>query len=480
MVMRRRWAAMVVWCAAMVIYVVAIAGRTSFGVAGLDAIDRFGITSGVLSLFTVVQVGVYAAAQIPVGILLDKYGSRKVMVVGAIIMALGQVGLAFTTTLPLALAVRALIGLGDATAVTAVLRIIPAWFEPRRVPLLTQLTGMFGQLGQVISSLPFAYVLAHFGWTPAFLGLALLGVFAAIVGVSFIRDTPRSWKFTNIEEDDENLARHLSAALIDADAPSVKETLREPGAWLGFWTHWSMNFPQTTFLLLWGVPFLQIHNGYSAAQASATLLICTVAGIVFGPFVGQLIANHPLRRSWIVYGSAAFTIASFAIVLLWPAPSPDWTIWMLLIALGLSGCASNVGFDFARTWVHPDRLGTANGLVNMGGFLASLIAVAMIGITLDISSGGAAISSGGAALTPGDFKIAMATPVILLILGLVNVEILKNITRKMYREQGIIVPPIREVVRRYQRVWDDRRVTRAKERASHRERKHKDEPADNE
>ncbi|MCP6440354.1 hypothetical protein NL474_28335, partial [Klebsiella pneumoniae] len=62
--------AFLVWGAGLAAYIVAVTGRTSLGVAGLEAIDRFGISASTLSLFSVVQLAVYAAAQVPVGIVL--------------------------------------------------------------------------------------------------------------------------------------------------------------------------------------------------------------------------------------------------------------------------------------------------------------------------------------------------------------------------------------------------------------------------
>lgn len=80
-----------IWVAAMAVYLVAITGRTSFGVAGLDAIERFDVDAGRIAVFTSVQLGVYALAQIPTGILIDKFGPRLLLVVGAVIMGIGQV-----------------------------------------------------------------------------------------------------------------------------------------------------------------------------------------------------------------------------------------------------------------------------------------------------------------------------------------------------------------------------------------------------
>ena len=79
--------ALVVWVAALLTYVVAIVGRTSLGVAGVEALDRFHINASQLAVFTAVQVGVYALAQIPTGIIIDRIGPKKTMVAGALIMA---------------------------------------------------------------------------------------------------------------------------------------------------------------------------------------------------------------------------------------------------------------------------------------------------------------------------------------------------------------------------------------------------------
>ena len=89
--------ALSVWVAAVLVYIVAITGRTSFGVAGLEAIDRFEVDASRIAVFTSVQLGIYSLAQIPTGMLIDKFGPRRLLVIGSIIMGLGQVLLGFTS-----------------------------------------------------------------------------------------------------------------------------------------------------------------------------------------------------------------------------------------------------------------------------------------------------------------------------------------------------------------------------------------------
>ena len=167
------------WFGAVAVYVVAILGRTSFGVAGVEAIDRFGIDASRIAVFTAVQVGVYSLAQIPTGVLIDRQGPRFMLIVGALVMAVGQILLGFTSSYPVALAARVLIGAGDATAFLAVMRILPSWFPPRKTPLFTQLSTAIGQMGQFLSAVPFLALLHAKGWQVAFVSLGAVGVLVA-------------------------------------------------------------------------------------------------------------------------------------------------------------------------------------------------------------------------------------------------------------------------------------------------------------
>ncbi len=153
----------IVWATGLLAYIVAVLDRTTLGVSGLDAADRFSASPSLLSTFVVLQVIVYAGAQVPAGLLLDRFGSKALILAGAALMASGQLVLAFTESMPTAVAARAVVGLGDALTFISVLRLVPHWFTPRQVPLVTQLTGICGQLGQVLSAVPFLAVLVGFG-----------------------------------------------------------------------------------------------------------------------------------------------------------------------------------------------------------------------------------------------------------------------------------------------------------------------------
>lgn len=124
------------------------------------------------------------------GLLIDRYGPRKALLAGALLMATGQVVLALSTSLPLAVGARVLIGAGDATGFLSVMRLIPAWFPLRRAPLFAQLSGALGQVGQFVSAVPFLALLNAHGWETAFVTLGAVGIIIALAASLVIADDP--------------------------------------------------------------------------------------------------------------------------------------------------------------------------------------------------------------------------------------------------------------------------------------------------
>ena len=160
------------WAVGLLVYALAVFHRSSLGVAGLVAADRFGISASQLATFTMLQLLVYAGMQVPVGLLCDRFGSRSVLLVGTTLIALAQAAFAFSHSYVTALVARGFVGVGDAMTFVCVLRLVSSWFPSRRIPLVTQLTGTFGQLGAVMAAIPMTWALAHLGWTRAYLTAA--------------------------------------------------------------------------------------------------------------------------------------------------------------------------------------------------------------------------------------------------------------------------------------------------------------------
>jgi sugar phosphate permease len=397
---RRAWA---VWGAAVGVYVLAVFHRTSLGVAGIEAAERFGISSAQLSTFTILQVLVYAAMQLPVGALLDRFGSKVMLGVGLTLLTVAQLAFAFVHTYSAALVCRVLLGTGDAMVFISVLRLAALWFTGRRAPMVTQLTGLVGQLGALLAAGPLAFALTHFGWSPSYAVAASFGIVSGILLVVLVRDSPYA-----DEHRDELRLRALGRTL--------RQAWLVPGTRLGLWSHFTSQFAANMFTMLWGYPFLVAGQGLSPFVASMLLMLMTATMMVSGPLIGSLTARYPFSRSTLVLLIVGAAVAAWTAVLLWPGRAPLWLLVVLVVVIAVGGPGSMIGFDVARTFNPPTRIGSASGIVNTGGFVATVTAVALVGLVLDRVAPG-----GPSAWTTDAFRLAMTVQYPVWALGVVQV-----------------------------------------------------------
>lgn len=182
-------------------------------------------------------------------------------------------------------------------------------------------------------------------------------------------------------------------------------------------------FSVTVFALMWGVPYLTEAQGLSTGAAGGLLTISVVAAISSGIIVGIFTGRLPHRRSRLVLGIIAANALAWTMVLALPHRAPLWLLVALIIVTSVGGPGSMVGFDFARTFNPSATLGTAQGMVNMGGFVASLLVMQAMGLILD---------------TAGDFsfdsfRLAWAVQYAVWILAVIGILITRRKARRLMR-----------------------------------------------
>ncbi|ATD72663.1 MFS transporter [Gordonia amicalis] len=363
--------AMAIWLVGLTVYFVAVLQRSSLAVAGLLAAERFDITASQLSTFVVLQLLVYALMQVPVGLLVDRFGPRRVLLTGTLILTVAQFSFAFADTYPWALSSRFFVGIGDAMTFVCVLRLVTSWFPVRRIPLMTQLTGVLGQLGAVAAAIPMTWALSGWGWTRAYIATAGLGVVLLLATLLVVRDSAE--------------ARSVSGPMLGLAGirQSLGESWSHPGTRLGFWMHFSTPFSTNVLGLLWGYPFFVEGQDLSAGAAGLLLTIMVLAIMGFGPVFAWLITRSPWHRSTLVLLVIASIATAWAVVLAWPGQAPFWVLVVLVVVCGMGGPASMVGFDLGRTSNPASRTSTATGIINQAGFVATLVTAGLIGLILD-------------------------------------------------------------------------------------------------
>lgn len=427
----------VVWIVGLAAYAIAVINRSSLSALGPAAQEHFSIDATQLSIFVFVQLLVYAGCQIPVGLCMSKFGISPVVTTGLLLMGAGQVFMSIVPEMWLAVLARLLVGAGDACVFICVIRLSANWFKPKHLPVISQVTGLAGQCGQLISVAPLAALVTATSWSTGFYGLAAVTLVILLVSLAVLRDYPghrtifeRAAGFTSRMTRNaqplqaETMSNQILAPVTEAVAvlgpegsgvwKALRALVKRPGVRLAFWVHFTSPFAVNSFLLLWGTPFLTGGMGLSAGQ-SATVLSSVIAATMLGGLVlGPIASRWAPQRLYIVIGIILCVVLSWTVTLAWPGQAPMW--WLIIMALitGCGGPGSMIAFDVVRTHTHEEQLSVATGLVNTGGFVAAILLVLSIGLLLDLQGAGSPDT-----YSTGAFKIAMLAQYPLWALGLV-------------------------------------------------------------
>jgi MFS family permease len=340
------------------------------GVASLSAISRFQVGAAALSTLAVAQLAVYAAMQIPTGMLLDRFGARRLIIFGSLMTGLGNLIVAVSPIFALAIAGRMVVGFGDAFVFVSMIRLINGWLPGPRATKFTQLFANIGQLGQIASAVPFSYILGVSGWTAAFSIASSLAFLAACLGFLFLRDEPESYE--------SDKAGQLGAW------QQFKVNITDPMTRKAFWVHFTMQSSGSMFILLWGYPFMIQGEGLSRPVASSLLASFVFIGFFVGPVFSDLCIKWPHRRHAIVTALYGLMAGAWLLIFFTPGQNPLWQIVLLVSAIGVGGPASMIAFDYSRVAIPIYRLGSSNGIINSGGFIATFTSMFLVGVALDV------------------------------------------------------------------------------------------------
>jgi len=400
----RHRAAGSVMAAASTAYVVSVFTRSSLAVAAIPASEQFGVTAAALGALVVFQVMVYAAMQIPMGVLLDRFGPRVLLVIGAILMSCGQFIVAQAEVINVAYFGRMLVGVGDAASFVCMIRLVQDWNESQRAGRLQMLLTNIGQGGQILAAVPFAVLLAIAGWQSAFNVAAMVALISGLFVFLVIKsDAPAG----AVKHKELTLKKSLQQLVIN---------FRFSGARMCFWIMFVSQSSGTVFALFWGVPFLIKGQGQTASFASTMLFIQFSLGLLIGWLLGAVVAKKKDWRVPIFVSVGLLQVSSWLVLAFLPGRAPVWLLIVVVASISIGAPISMIAMDFSRNIIPAERRGSANGFINVGGHAATFIMMALAGWVLDLVQG---FTHSQSPFTFEGFRWAMSTQVLVLVVGLV-------------------------------------------------------------
>ena len=340
----------------------------------------------------------YAGMQVPVGLLLDRFGPRRLMTLAALVCAAGCVLFASGTGLATVTAGRFLIGASSAFSLVGAMAIAGQWFAPDRFAIFSGFAMAMGMIGGVFGQAPLRLAVEASSWRTASLLLAAGGALIGIAAALTVRDRWRG---------------HGGIAAVLA---GLGEVGRHRQTWLIAIVGLGTSAPLLGFAGLWGVPFLEAAYGLKRTSAATLTSAIFVGWAVGAPLVGWLADRIGRRRPPVFFGLALETLAVALIIYV-----PGWSIpalTTLCFLVGLFGSSQIVCFALVkeshRTGLSGTGIGFVNGMVTGAGALLQ----PLIGLLLDLAWRGP--GAGGARIyVPAHYQTALSVIVAAGLLGLV-------------------------------------------------------------
>jgi MFS family permease len=346
----------------------------------------FAVGGAVLGQLSALYFYGYAGMQIPVGVLLDRFGPRRLMTGAAALCAIGSVVFA-SSGLAGASAARLVIGIGCAFSLVGAMAVAGQWFPARRFALLSGLAMMMWMAGGAFGQAPVGLLVDAIGWRRAVLVTASGGVLLAVAAWALVRDHART------------------PAARASMLTGLRAVCANREIWLSAVAGLGATGPLLAFAALWGVPYFESAYGLSRAEA-ATLTSMTFIGWGAGaPLFGWLSDRIGLRRPPLIAG---LTISSAALAVILYAPGLGVAaLGPLCFLLGFGGSGQIVNFALAREHTPLAFSSTAIGVVNALVTGAGALYQPAVGWILD-QRWNAQTVAGAPVYTASDYEVAFS------------------------------------------------------------------------
>ena len=355
-------------------YVLSFFHRTAPAAIAAELQRAFDIPSAVLGTLAATYFYVYTLLQIPVGVLADTVGPRRLLVGGSLVAGLGSLAFALAPTWEVAAVGRTLVGMGVSVAFIAILKINATWFEARRFATLNGVTMFAGNLGAVVAGAPLAWIVTQASWRAVFVALGALSLALALATWWRVRDRPEMLGYAPVAPP------QPPGAALDWRA-ALATVLANPATWPAFVVNAGIGGCYLAFAGLWAVPWLEHAYGYPrvvAAQHASLLLLGVAVGAVAIGVVSDRLGN---RRGVMRFCTVAFALSwlPWLAHVAWPLPAT--LAWFFAMGLLIPGFT--LSWTIAKEVNRPEHSGIATSVVNTGIFLGTGILQPLVGWAID-------------------------------------------------------------------------------------------------
>lgn len=383
-----------------------------------DLMRTYGIDAESFAILSAFYYYAYTPMQLPVGVLMDRYGPRRLLSFACLVCVIGSTIFVSTGTYALAGLGRFLVGFGSAFAFVGVLKLATIWLPPERFALIAGLTSALGTVGAMLGDILLTKMVNQVGWRATTLSFAVVGLCLAFLILFVVRDNTPEAKALDTRTSQWEHHESIAMAIF-----RMFKVLLNPQMWVNGAIGCLLYLPTTAFAELWGIPYLETAYGYSdslAALANSTIFLGFTIG---GPLVGFFSDKLRNRRIPLMLGgvTGACTIAT---IIYFPGLS-YFAVFSLLFLLGFSYSVQVIVFAVSREISPESASGSALAITNMFVMIGGILATPIIGKLLGLHWTGVILNEVHV-YSPENYRFALAILPLGLLLGAALVGFIKE------------------------------------------------------
>ena len=326
------------------------------------------VSAAGLGILTAMYYYAYTPLQLIVGVLTDRFGSRKILLFALLMCVIGCCFIYYSHSVQLASIGRFLIGAGSAFAFVGVLRLAAIWLPARHFALFVGLATGLGMVGAMFGDIGLSWALRHVSWHGI---LAMSG----LVGLILL---PLFFIFVHEKSVDHTAVEPLAEI---AMWPAIKTAMTNKHILKSGIIGCVMYLSLSVFADMWGVSYLQAMNGFSLDVASKVNAMVYLGWLVGAPTSGYLSSLFQSRRWILVFGNLCAFICS--LLLLNATLFSQQELMYLCFFFGFSCSVEVLVFAVAKDVMPKELVGTAIGIVNFLVMLGGMLILPLVGFLLD-------------------------------------------------------------------------------------------------
>ncbi|HEV2613957.1 MAG TPA: MFS transporter [Gammaproteobacteria bacterium] len=380
-----------VWFLGAMFFLVDYVIRVSPSVLTPQLMETFHVNAFAIGLFSGYFYYAYISMQIPVGILVDRFGPKRLLVVSILICALSTLIFSNTDSISIGYFSRALMGFGAAFAFVGTLKLISLWFSAQRFALLAGITQAMGMLGAMIGQGPMSNLYHTIGWRETMHGFGLFFILLCLFVFIFVKDENGQLKQHDV----------VSTGKVKV-FPALKAVLTNKQSWLNCLFVGLMYGPSACFGEQWGAPFLSVNQNISITSAGHETGIMFIGLAIGCPILGW-ISDYFKTRVMVMRISVGICFILLTTVI-YGHLNPAWAT-AILFMYGFFNSGIVVSYAMASEINSRQFTGIALGLSNMSSVILGAIMIPIVGFILDLLWNGQ-ILNGVHVFAPHEFKIA--------------------------------------------------------------------------